>query len=54
LSRWWTAAIATLIELRCRGKNGSTALNPNWIPNAIFMGDLVRHAAARRGVPVKG
>jgi len=33
-----TAATATLIELHCLVKDGSTELNPDWIPSGIFLG----------------
>jgi hypothetical protein len=49
-----TAAIATLIDLNCLVKHDSAAINPNWLPSGIFLGDVVRYAAARHGVPVKG
>lgn len=49
-----TAAIATMIELNCHVKRDGAAINPNWLPSGIFLGDVVRYAAARHGVPVKG
>jgi hypothetical protein len=48
------SAIATLIDLNCLVKHDSAAINPNWLPSGIFLGDVVRYAAARHGVPVKG
>jgi hypothetical protein len=49
-----TAAFATMIDLRCLAKGDSPSINPNWLPSGIFLGDVVRYAAARHGVPVKG
>jgi hypothetical protein len=52
--RQWSIGVASLIELRDPAGKLIATLDPNYVPNGIFLGDVVRHAAIRQGVPLTG